>query len=158
MKANREVYRTALGYLKLAELAEEMAVEVNSFRFAYNSNLAFSIELFIKSIMSLSEDRIVFEIGSAQITKKFASSSLRGHGLGSLFKQLPKDRQYELSTLFFNHQCNVACESLELILSGIESSFVDNRYVYEKGGMVSANESDLLLWTARFFREVLSVD
>ncbi|WP_104040603.1 hypothetical protein [Vibrio hyugaensis] len=81
MKINKEVLNTALGYLLVAELAEEKAVEVNDFRFAYNSNLAFSIELFIKSIVASSEERLVFAVGGAQITRQFAKSNIRGISL-----------------------------------------------------------------------------
>ncbi|HDY7479520.1 TPA: hypothetical protein ACGUPP_004373 [Vibrio vulnificus] len=156
MKINKEVLNTALGYLLVAELAEEKAVEVNGFRFAYNSNLAFSIELFIKSIVASSEERLVFSVGEAQITRQFAKSNIKGHKLGALFDKLPEDCKTKLGLLFEKHVCNVSCMPLSSVLNDIENAFVDNRYIFEKGGLTSANESELLLWTARFFKEVLA--
>ncbi|OCQ02079.1 hypothetical protein AKH15_07085 [Vibrio parahaemolyticus] len=135
---------TALGYLLIAELAEEKAVEVNNFRFAYNSNLAFSIELFIKSIVATSEERRVFAVGGAQITRQLAKSNIKEHKLGALFDKLPEDCKTKLGLLFEKHVCNVSCMPLSSVLNDIENAFVDNRYIFEKGGLTSANESELL--------------
>lgn len=156
MNVNKEIFKSAQSFLKMAEIAKKSAIEVCDFRIAFNSNLAFSIELFIKSMDATSEEKVIFEIGTAKITRPFAQSNIKGHKLSSLFEKLPIATQKELDSLFEGHSFNVACQPLKLVLIDIEDSFVLNRYSYEQGGYVSANESHLLLWTARFFQEALT--
>lgn len=155
VKCNLEIYQSALEFLNIAESAESHAIEISGFCFAYKANLAFSIELFLKCIEAISTEKIVLEVGDAKITRLFSESSIRGHNLNEIFDKLAQDKKHILNKNFENHRCNIAHNTLEDTLTGISDAFTKNRYAFESGKFTSS-DSDILLWTARFFKEVLA--
>lgn len=76
-KVNEHVYRSAKEFLAICELAEKQAIEITSFHYAYNANLAFSIELFLKSMNSQTKSKVIMEVGSAALSKDFTKCLVR---------------------------------------------------------------------------------
>ncbi|EOV6250543.1 TPA: hypothetical protein ACMDUP_004537, partial [Vibrio parahaemolyticus] len=155
IKANNHVYRSATEFLSLCELAEKQSVEISSFHYAYNANLAFSIELYLKSINASSRTKLTCEVGDAKLYKDFSEVYIKKHELYVVFTKLQTQVQYQLCKAFSKHQCNISCRSLKEVLKVLDNVFVDSRYSFENGGNFLGNDPELLLWTARFFKEIL---
>jgi hypothetical protein len=154
VKCNPEVFKIALGHLKIAEYAEEKSIETDEFYFAYKANLSFSIELFLKCLDATSTERFVLKVGDARIMRLFAESNLRDHDLKKLFDKLEDSIKTQLQTMFRDHECNVSGQGLDDVLSSISRAFVEDRYAYENGG-ITQSDPEILLWTSRFFYRVL---
>ncbi|MGR5359143.1 hypothetical protein [Vibrio chagasii] len=155
-KVNEHVYRSAKEFLAICELAEKQAIEITSFHYAYNANLAFSIELFLKSMNSQTKSKVIIEVGSAALSKDFTKCLVREHRLSMLFDSLDSNVQQKLSESFALHRCNISCGVLQDVLIELDSAFTQNRYSFEKAGLNAGNNPELLLWTARFFEESLN--
>lgn len=154
MMCNPEIFEIASGHLRIAECAEEKSIELDEFYFAYKTNLAFSIELFLKSLDATSTERLILEVGDARITRMFAESHLRDHDLKKLFNRLDRITKADLQAAFKSHECNVFCQELDDVLNSISGAFIENRYAYESGG-ITQSDPEILLWTARFFYRAL---
>jgi hypothetical protein len=155
MNSNPEIYNVASSFLNIAELAKDKAIEIDSFLAAFNTNLAFSIELYIKSLNAQSIKKLDLEVGDAKLYSISAQSDIKGHLLNKLFKCLPGKIQNELESRFEKHQYNVSCLPLIEVLENINDRFVTARYAYEQKNTVSINDSDVLLFLSRFFRDEL---
>ncbi|HFG1859814.1 hypothetical protein VCS12_14920 [Vibrio cholerae] len=155
-KVNEYVYRSAKEFLAICELAEKQAVEITLFHYAYNANLAFSIELFLKSMNSQTKSKVIMEVGSATLSKDFTKCLVRDHKLSTLFDSLDSNVQRKLNESFAFHRCNISFGVLQDVLIELDSSFTQNRYSFEKAGLNAGNNPELLLWTARFFEEILN--
>lgn len=155
MVVNEDIYRVACSFHSIAVLAEQHAIEIYSFEDAYDANLAFSIELFLKSLSAASEERVILEVGKAQIKKSFAKSAIKGHCLSIIFSKLSEDIRIKLSDDFNNSRCNVTGLPLDETLELVSSVFVDRRYSFENrsGGPM---DSEILLFLSRFFKENLN--
>ncbi|ABS09373.1 hypothetical protein [Shewanella baltica] len=155
-KVNEHVYRSAREFLALCERAEKQAVEITDFHYAYNANLAFSIELFLKSMNAKSQSKVILEVGSSSLSNDFTNCLIKGHNLSQLFEKLNFKIQEELSVSFTGHRCNVSCRALKNVLVELDLAFIENRYSFEKAGLYVGHNPELLLWTARFFEEILN--
>ncbi|PKG73115.1 hypothetical protein CXF86_19330 [Shewanella sp. GutCb] len=155
MKSNSEIYNVASSFLNIAELAKDKAIEIDVFLAAFNANLAFSIELYIKSLDAKSFEKLDLEVGSAKFYSSYAQSNIKGHLLNKCFNTLPGKIQNELSKRFKNHQYNVTCSPLIKVLENVNDHFVTARYAFERDNHLSDNDSDVLLFLARFFRDEL---
>ncbi|MHA2937358.1 hypothetical protein ACXJY6_03570 [Vibrio sp. RC27] len=155
MEVNKHIYLSARQFLQLCQVAEIHSVEIYDYKYAYNANLAFSIELFLKSIDAISEDRLVLEVGDAQIFKSFTKSNLKGHRLSQLFSKLGDTTQSLLDRAFESSKWNLGIQSLLEVLELLDNAFIDNRYSYENAAIHLGNDPELLLATAQFFNEVL---
>ena len=155
IEANKHVYRSATEFLSLCELAEKQSVEISSFHYAYNANLAFSIELYLKSLIASSRVVLTCEVGNAKLYSDFSEVGIKKHELYVVFTKLQTQVQYQLCQEFSKHQCNISCRSLTEVLRLLDRAFVDSRYSFENGGNFLGNDPELLLWTARFFKRTV---
>ncbi|MCW8193719.1 hypothetical protein F6455_02835 [Proteobacteria bacterium 005FR1] len=155
MECNPEIFKIASGHLKIAECAEKQSIEIDEFYHAYKANLAFSIELFLKSLDATSTERLILKVGDARITRLFAESNLREHDLKKLFDGLENGIKSQLQTKFRDHECNISGQEMDDVLSSISGAFIKDRYAYESGG-VTESDPEILLWTSRFFYRELN--
>lgn len=92
----------------------------------YYVNLAFSIELFLKSLHVSETATFLNKWPFNHITRNF--KSIQGHQLDLIFNKLPDDIQNKLSESYREKCDNSFIEDLELI----KSTFVDWRYYFEQ--------------------------
>ncbi len=152
---NEHLYLSAKQFLDLCLIAKSQSVETDIYQYAYNANLAFSIELFLKSISAKSEEKVVIQIGNAEISKIFTKSTFHGHKLTQLFSQLDAQSAEYLCETYKFHKQKLWFYTLTEVLELLDNAFIDSRYSYEKAAIYSGNDPELLLSTALFLCDVL---
>ena len=85
VSCNNETYKRACEFFTIAELAQRIAIETYDFTAAFNANLAFSIELFLKSLSATPIEKVTLQVGSATLKTRFAKSAIKGHYLDEIF-------------------------------------------------------------------------
>ncbi|WP_157772311.1 hypothetical protein [Zobellella denitrificans] len=105
---------------------------------AYVVNLAFSIELFIKSLDVTIKLEFHGDNPFAEFQEVKINTRIKGHSLLEIFNKLPSDLHQLLIELYENTNNTSLMNDLE----SIQNAFVDYRYLFEKES-VSVNISAL---------------
>lgn len=155
VSCNNEIYKRACEFFTIAELAQRIAIETYDFTAAFNANLAFSIELFLKSLSATPIEKVTLQVGSATLKTRFAKSAIKGHYLDEIFSKLPNEITTVLSDKFVNHNYNVSGKELDVVLGDLSDRFITSRYAFEVYNGSSSIESETLFYLSKFFKETL---
>ncbi len=128
---SKEIKSVADSFQLIADLALERCPGYEGIIASYISNVAFSVELYIKCMDATEVEKVVCEIGTAQLTKVFAASALRGHSLGKLFEGLSLSVKNLLESEFRDSKWNLNLHSLSDELNELSDLFIKYRYVFE---------------------------
>lgn len=155
MKYNKEIYDLACQFYLIANYVNKQKIESDNFHCAYNMNVAFSIELFLKSIEASSSSETIWKFGATEVMATHAESQRKGHDLQKLFQSLSSETKDELSKCFAKHEAKVENTNLHDLLGILNDSFISSRYSYEKGSKSPKSFCEPLRILSLFFKDTL---
>ncbi len=158
LKVNGHVLKTALEFFLLAKSAEEQLIEIDKISSAYSASMAFSVELFLKSINAETKYIPVLEVGSAIMYAPLSEAIKGGHSYIPLWKKLTDDQRIYLNSSYKKSKYWYSASStLEDELNALDGMFVECRYSYEKS-FIDISLCERISFLAHFFSEHLETE
>ena len=141
----------------LAKSAEEHLIVLDEVVSSYATSMAFSIEMFLKSLNATTEYVEALEIGSVKVFRP-VSKGPTGHDFEILWKKVNQSKKEILRSQYEDFRWkNMHANSLDENIKDLSNSFTESRYYYEKG-IQDTDQAIELGYFAKFFYENLSPD